>query len=1039
MFRSLPAWSFLIALFPVCLSAEESKTVDFNRDIRPILSDKCFQCHGPDDKSRKAKLRLDIRESAVGDSTGLDARPDPVKSEKVGVIVPGHADASELVARLLTTDPDEIMPPAKVKKPISKKEIELLSQWIEEGAPYDGHWSFRPLADAELPAVKAKSWVKNGIDHFILAQLEQKKIAPSPEADPSTLIRRMSLDLVGLLPEPERVKRFVADYGRDHDKAVAALADELLASPHYGERWGRHWLDQARYADSNGYTIDGERTMWPYRDWVIRAINDDLPFDQFTIEQLAGDLLPNPTKAQLVASGFHRNTLINQEGGTDNEQFRNEEVVDRVNTTGAVWMGLTLGCAQCHTHKFDPITQKEYFEMFAFFNQGDDVNNVGATVEVSEGEMFLRDPDPKLLGALDQAKAALAALDRDKVKRQEAWEKSLIANDNKDANAPGASWARVKPTKLSAEGGAKLELQKGDSILAGAGGPHEVYRVELAPAKEAITAIRLKLIPHASLPNQGPGRAGNGNIVLTRVEFFQNGKPLTVARAQHDHAQPGFSAAFTIDGKTDTGWAINVGKGTAPGVKMNAEHEAHYVFAEPILASGGPVEVVLRHEANANYNIGHFAFDVSPTAPGAVTEEKLLTTLKIAPADRSDADKKLLTAEFDKADSERRAAVSRIAEAQKAIGLGSSVKTMVMRDLATPRESFIHIRGDFLRHDTETGPLRPNVLAALPAMPDSAKEKALPNRLDLAQWLVRADHPLTPRVTANRVWMRYFGKGIVETENDFGTQGSFPTHPELLDWLARSLIEGGWSMKALHKTIVTSATYRQSSMARPELNDIDPLNHLLSRQNRIRVEAEIVRDAALSASGLFTEKIGGPGVKPPQPEGVYAFTQRKVSWVAAEGPDRYRRAMYTQFYRSAPYPLLTTFDSPDFQSVCTGRVRSNTPLQSLTLANDEAMIELAQGLSARLMQEIGGTDSVANRERIRRAFGHCFSREPSEAEVEAVVAFQEKQMAGFAADAEGAKAVAPEKWAEGFDVAAAASWTAVARALMNTDEFITRE
>ena len=825
MLRLLPA----LILLTSGLHAED-KTVDFNRDIRPILSNKCFQCHGPDKASLKADLRLDLPESA----------------HREKAIVPGKADLSEMISRVLASDPDDIMPPPKVKKPVTPAEADLLRRWINEGAAYAGHWAFEPVRATEAPPVKRKEWPKSEVDRFILAGLEKEGIAPSPEADPRTLIRRLSLDLTGLLPPPDRVDQFLSDFKSNPDKAISTLADELLASPHYGERWGRHWLDQARYGDSNGYSIDGDREMWPYRDWVIRAINDDMPFDRFTIEQIAGDLLPNATKAQLVASGFHRNTLINQEGGTDPEQFRNEEVVDRVNTTGAVWLGLTLGCAQCHTHKFDPVTHREYYELFAFFNHGQDINNTGTTVDVSEGEMFLTNPDPVKLATIEKAKQSLASVEAATGKRQAAWE--LTEKD------------RTKSEK----------------------------------------------------------------------------------------------------------------------------------------------------------------------------ETPLLAALRTAPDKRTADQKKLLVAAFAKVDLEKTNAEKALTESLDALGIGKPVKTMVMRDLPKPRETFIHLRGSFLDNDTKTGPLTPGVPAALPELPEDVTKKARPDRLDLAHWLVRPDHPLTPRVTVNRVWMRYFGKGIVETENDFGTQGTFPTHPELLDWLASTFVKNGWSMKQLHKTIVTSATYRQASLARPDLEEIDPLNHHLARQNRIRVEAEIVRDAALSASGLLARKIGGPGVRPPQPEGVYSFTQNKKSWVTAEGPDRYRRTLYTQFYRSSPYPLLTTFDSPDFQSVCTGRVRSNTPLQSLTLANDEGLFELARGLGARLLRE-GGKDDTA---RLRQAFLLCYSRLPADAELNAVASFLETQLAGFRNDPGAAEAVASK---DAVDPAIAASWTSVARALMNTDEFITRE
>lgn len=808
-------------LLPALLPAADAK-LDFNRDVRPILSDKCFQCHGPDDKTLKGDVRLDDRNSAVS----------------AKAIVPGSPELSEALARILSDDPDEVMPPPKTKKTVSPAEAEILRRWIAEGAEYKGHWAFEPIAATETGDGQ------HPVDQFVRAELQRKGIQPSPEADPATLIRRLSLDLTGLLPAPDRVGSFLTEHQSNPDQAVAKLADELLASPHYGERWGRHWLDQARYADSNGYSIDGERAQWPYRDWVIRAINDDLPFDRFTIEQIAGDLLPNASKAQLVASAFHRNTLINQEGGTDPEQFRNEEVVDRVNTTGAVWLGLTLGCAQCHTHKYDPITHREYFELFAFFNHGTDINNTGATVEVAEGEMFLRDADPAKLKAIDEAKAALAKITATTAKRQVEWEKAELAK-------------------------------------------------------------------------------------------------------------------------------------VAPDAK----------------------------------------------------ETPLFLALRAAPDKRTNDQKKRLVAEFAKVDKEKLAAEKTLTEARRALGLGAAVNTMVMRDLPEPRETFIHLRGSFLDHDLKTGPLSPGVPAALPALPDKTTPR---NRLDLAEWLVRPDHPLVPRVTVNRVWMRYFGKGLVSTENDFGTQGTYPTHPELLDWLAHDFVANGWSMKRLHKLIVTSETYRQSSHARPDLAETDPLNTLLARQNRLRVEAEIVRDAALSASGLLHPKVGGPGVKPPQPEGVYAFTQNKKSWTAATGPDRYRRGLYIQFYRSAPYPLLTTFDSPDFQSVCTARVRSNTPLQSLAMANDEALFELAQGLGARLLKEVPADDE----KRLERAFFLCYARPPSDAERNAVASFRESQLASFQKDPAAAAAVAAKG---ATDPAVAASWTTVARALMNTDEFITRE
>lgn len=1000
----------------VLASLALAEDVDFNRDIRPILSDKCFQCHGPDEVAREAELRLDLREQAIGTA-----------------IVPGKPDASAIIERITAHDVDERMPPLAVKKPVTRAEVDLLRKWIEQGAKYEKHWAFQPIdKDVALPEVKNTGWSRNGIDRFVLARLEAKGIKTSPEADPRTLARRFAVDVIGLLPDPVRVDRFVQAFEEDADAAVAEYIDELLASKHYGERWGRHWLDQARYADSHGYTIDGERVMWPYRDWVIHAVNRDMPFNQFTIEQLAGDLLAKPTKSQLVASAFHRNTLINQEGGTDNEQFRNEEVVDRVNTTGAVWLGLTVGCAQCHSHKFDPISHREYFELFAFFNQGEDVNNVGRTVNVAEGEMFSDEQDGDLLTLYEAAKTALGRTEKSKAERLAAWAKQRLQSFG--SKAPGAMWKVVEPTTFTAEGGSVLTRLTDQSILAARGAKREVYRVQFSHADE-IAAVRLRLLTHKSLPKNGPGLAGNGNIVLTRVEFYQRGQRLPVARAENDHAQPGFSAAFTIDDDPGTGWAINVGKGTAKGVKMNAPHEAHYTFVKPAVADG-PIEVVLRHEINDFYNIGRFALDVSVTAPLPINDDRLRSVLSKPIKQRSGDDKKFLQGEFAKEDSVLIAARSELEEAAKAIGFGSEVSLMVMSDREQKRETFVHLRGDFLRTDKKSGLLSPNVPRVFPPLDDSGKDR---NRLDLARWLVSENHPLTARVTVNRVWMRYFGKGLVETENDFGTQGSYPSHPRLLDWLATRFMKDGWSMKKLHRLILNSATYRQASIARPELKEVDPLNKLLARQNRLRFDAETVRDVALCASGLLSRKIGGPSVMPPQPDGVYSFTQNKKNWRTPTGSDRYRRATYTKFFRSAPYPLFTTFDAPDFQSVCTARARSNTPLQSLTMANDAAMFEMAKGFGARLLATVHGDDSSANRERIRLAFRICYSRDPSQRELELMERYWNSEFAGFRKSPTAAKSIAPAKVGTSSELAIGAAWTSVARTLMNTDEFITRE
>ena len=734
---------FLIITNSSLLSSEE---IEFNKDIRPLLTDRCFSCHGPDERARKAKLRLDTFEGATKDLGGYAA------------IIPGDPENSELVVRAIHESLDEIMPPTKSKIPkLTSKEVNTIKDWIKSGAKYQQHWAFTPVKN---PQYDSKS---NLIDSFIEKRLKKEELTLSNEANPNTLIRRVYLDLIGLLPTPEEIKYFVENNSNnDYEKIVSKLLD----SPHYGERWGRHWLDQARYADSHGYTSDSERQMWPFRDWVISSLNDDMGFDQFTIEQIAGDLLPNPSKKQIAATAFHRNTLISQEGGSDPEQFRVEATMDRVNTTGAVWLGLSLGCAQCHDHKFDPISQKEYYEMYAFFNSAEDKNNTGPTIPIIEGELI----------------------------------NSAKKNDK------------------------------------------------------------------------------------------------------------------------------------------------------------------------------------------------------------------------------------------------NKVNLMIMRDRKDPRETYLLTRGDFTTPDKESGQLSPNFISAISINED--KEENKKTRLDLAKWLVDPNNPLTARVTVNRIWMRYFGKGIVETEEDFGTRGSLPSHPQLLDALSSYFIQSGWSMKKLHKLIVTSKTYRQSSKVTPISIKTDPANRLLSRQSRIRLDAEIIRDAALSASGLLSEKIGGPGIRPPQPNGIYAFTQNKKNWNTTTGEDRYRRGMYIVFFRSAPYPLFGTFDVPDFQTTCTRRPRSNTPLQALNISNDPAFIEFAQALALRVIESVPGDSVETLDRRIKLAFELALSRSPNEREFKTLKNYAISFANGLASSNE--EGVVNSFINESLGNTSVsrhecAALVAISRAIINTDNFITRE
>ncbi|MEZ0268294.1 MAG: PSD1 and planctomycete cytochrome C domain-containing protein [Phycisphaerae bacterium] len=978
-------------------AAENAKpTILFNRDVRPILSDNCYACHGPDDKKRKGGVHLNTFEGATAEKDGRRA------------LVPGDPATSELVKRVLTADEDDLMPPADSGKKLTPQQKQILKAWVEQGGKYQKHWAFEPVAKVDAPATKSANWARNPIDSFILAGLEAKNLAPSPEAEKSTLIRRASLDLVGLPPTPAEVDAFVKDASPD---AYEKVIDRLLASKHYGERWGRHWLDQARYADSHGYSIDAPRQMWLYRDWAIDAVNADMPFDRFTVEQLAGDLLDKPTQSQLIATGFHRNTMINQEGGSDAEQFRVEAAVDRVSTTGSVWLGLTVGCAQCHTHKFDPITHKEFHQLYAFFNSDADRNSV---------EPSLKMPTEEQKRKLDALKKELA----EAKKGSGAKPVARAGGAKPQAAAAVVKWTVATPQALTAKSGATLTRLPDDSVLAGGKPPEdEHYTVTVKAPLKTITAIRLEALTDDSLPKKGPGRASNGNFVLHEVKLVDiNANVHDFADASADVEQDKYPADAAVDKDLTTGWAINPGKAGGP---LNVNRTLVLTLAAPlkiVADEGFHIELSC---AQKSYALGRFRISVTEDAPANAPAVASATGNSAKPVDPSPA-KHVKDLE------------QQIKSLEASIG-----SALVMKRLPEPRPTNIMIRGDFLR---KGDPVRPGTLAVLnPFKPRAQapadqsairnpKSEIVPDRLDLARWLVDPANPLTPRVAVNRVWMRYFGAGLVETENDFGTQGTQPTHPELLDFLAGRFVEGGWSLKKLHKLIVTSATYRQASAGRPDLAAADPLNKLLGRQNRLRVEAEIVRDLALAASGLLTDKVGGPSVYPPQPDGVYAFTQVKKVWPTSTGPDRYRRGLYTFVFRSAPYPQLTTFDVPRPDVTCTRRLRSNTPLQSLTQANGAATFEMAQALATRVLA--GAKDDAA---RLALAYKLCLSRDPSADEAATLAAFLGTQRREFGSEPEAAKKVAPAKLPAGVSPADAAAWTAVARVLLNVDEFITRE
>ena len=624
-------------------------------------------------------------------------------------------------------------------------------------------------------------------------------------------MRRVWLDLLGLVPPPDEVERFVRD---EDPRAYEALVERLLASPHYGERWGRHWLDQARYADSNGYTIDAEREVWPYRDWVIQALNEDMPFDRFTVEQLAGDLLPGATRAQLVATGFHRNTLINQEGGTDPEQFRVESVMDRASTTGAVWLGLTVGCAQCHAHKFDPISQREYYELLAFFNSTEDVNDRGPTVPVVRGEMFGR-PQTEPDAPPARCATELAGL-------RAAWEREELARREAAASAEPAVWTSVQYVKFTTGSDAPLKLLDDNSLIVDKPpAPQEMFQTIALTTLPQVAAVRLRVLADPALPHGGPGRAEDGSFMLTDFEFQADGVEQGFSWARADQAQAGHPVAAAIDDDTHSGWAIGARPDSQPDAPPDAppttgaNHEAVLVFSHPIAPVGKTLQVRLYHDGPANHLIGRFALDFSPTPPPLApdeTDRQLLTALQSPAAERTPEQNELLAAAFLRAEPRARTR-------DKRPHLVTALQ-MVMRERAEPRPTFTLTRGDFTRPDTAAGPLQPGVLRAVAPAFQPAGQPA--TRLDLARWLVHPDNPLTPRVAVNRIWMRYFGRGLVETDEDFGSQGAAPTHPALLDWLAGELVRSGWSQKHVHRLIVSSAAYRQSSRQSAEALERDP-------------------------------------------------------------------------------------------------------------------------------------------------------------------------------------------------------------------------
>ncbi|MEO6809671.1 MAG: PSD1 and planctomycete cytochrome C domain-containing protein [Isosphaeraceae bacterium] len=1007
---------------PTFAGPDDPKTVvDFARDVRPILVKNCYSCHGP--QKHKAGLRLDRKaEALAGGDSGA-------------VIEPTNALESPLIDRITSDDPTTAMPPKGDR--LTPDQVALLRSWIDQGASWpdgldsqtDGltstHWAFQPIKRFHVPEVKDRAWVRNPIDSFILRKLESEGVAPSPEADRPTLIRRLSLDLLGLPPSPEEVQAFLTDQA---DNAYETLVDRLLASPHFGERWGRHWLDLARYADSDGYEKDSPRPFaWRYRNWVIDAINRDLPFDQFTIDQLAGDLLPDPTLNQRIATGFHRNTLTNREGGVDQEEFRVAAVIDRVNTTSTVWLGLTVACAQCHTHKFDPLLQKEYYGLYAFFNNADEADlsaPLPGEAEAYETAKVAFDAEHAKVSAL------LLAYDRDRQPRiQTDWEKNTPKS--------GSRWMPMEPVEARSASGAVLTIKPDRSVLASGLNPEsDTYTIKLRTDATGITALRLEALDDPTLPAKGPGRVKHGNFVLNEVsvtaepidEHVDNDHPLiTFSRTSADHEQTGFPASSAIDGDPATGWAIAGQFGRRHVIVFETEDDFGF-------AGGTELTIRLSQNHGLQHTIGRLRVSATTAArpvQATDTPEDVLEILGLSPGDRTSAQAARLAEYHRSIDPEYQRLNAPVLAHLKKAPAPPALKAPTLIEAPTPRTTHLLVRGDFLRPG-ET--IQAHTPAVLPPLKVAGKA---PNRLDLARWLFDPANPLTARVTVNRIWRDLFGRALVASVDDFGTRGESPSHPELLDWLATEFPAQGWSRKALVRLIVTSAAYRQSSRGRPELIDRDPNNTWLARQNRFRPEAEVVRDLALSAAGLLAEAIGGPSVRPPQPAGISELTYaNSARWVESQGADRYRRGLYTWFQRTSPYPMLLTFDAPD-SNLCTAkRERSNTPLQALTLLNDAVFVECARGLGRRIIQESPSANPV---DRVRLAVRIGLAREPSPEEIDVFIDLYHHALEQCRARPDDAETLVGSYHTSKSNLSESAAWVVLARTLLNLDEFVTRE
>jgi hypothetical protein len=1060
--RLLRSGVLLVLLLALARADEPETRIDFNRDIRPILSDTCYQCHGPDQAKRKAELRLDTEAGALADLGGRSA------------LVPSNLDQSELYQRIIANDPEERMPPPKSGKALTARQIDLIRRWIEQGGKWQKHWSFIPPVRPVPPEVKNDQWVRNPVDAFIAARLERDGLSPSPEADRITLLRRVSFDLTGLPPTPAEVEAFLDDQSAN---AYEAAVDRLLASPRFGERMAVRWLDGARYADTNGYQSDGERFMWRWRDWVIDAYNRNLPFDKFTIEQLAGDMLPHATLDQQIASGFNRNHRGNAEGGIVPEEYAVEYVVDRVETTFTVWMGLTMGCGRCHDHTFDPLTQRDFYQSFAYFNN---VPEFGRAVKYGNSPPMIKAPtaaQQEILREFDErlhaAETELARNEPSIAAAQHDWEKTLDPRSVAD-------WSVREGLRVhfSLDATPQPSEPRETPVANFEGGS-----AHFAPGRigQAAEFDGMRFIDAGDLANIGfydkftlsawiYPRGSQGGTILSRMTDVAQGDGyalvLAEGRLQLNLVKRWLDDSVRVETERrlapDTWHHVLVtcdGSRQASGITFHVDGHAEpmrvlldllnqpFAAKEPLRIGGGNGPEGRFHGLIDEVRIYDRVLTDAEVQIAAIPEP--VAELVNDPRNRPGSPewKKVRQCFLERgAPDDMRKAFANLNQLHRERErlMDSFPTTMVMREMSEPRETFVLIRGEYTRPGEK-------VTAAIPGCLPPLPEGASNNRLGFARWLVSPGHPLTARVAVNRLWQMLFGIGLVKTVDDFGAQGEWPSHPELLDWLAmefaapslgqrnseRPQYARAWDVKRVLRLLVTSATYRQSSRMTPEMQHRDPENRLLARGPRLRLSAEMVRDQALYAAGLLVEKPGGPSVKPYQPDGLWKELA-DTDYVQDTGESLYRRSMYTFWKRTVAPPTMVTFDEAGRETCIVRETRTNTPLQALTLMNDVTFVEASRALAERIMQDAGPDPD----DRLARAFRLALSRPPKPAELKILRAgwnFQRDRFAGDPAGAEKLLSLGELPRDEQLDIVELAAYTTLAGVILNLDETITKE